>query len=207
MRRILAVAALLAFPAVSFAQGVQTAPTKDKEAERFNEIERGLFFGVSGGWAFVVNPPAASGPRPFSPGQTAMVEVGYEMGERLALSLFVAGSANRASATYIGHSDGTYSGDFSTLVPGVTVRANVIGFNDSQDVKRTWLYVRGGAGYALFSPRNLLPNGDVFVAAGPGIEYFTRLRHFSVGLEAMGTMLLTNGSFGFTVPPNLRYAF
>jgi hypothetical protein len=107
----------------------------------------------------------------------------------------------------VGNSGGTASGDFSTLVPGAVVRAHLVGFADSQEVKRTFFYVRGGAGYAVFSPKQLLPDSDILVFAGPGVEYYTRLRHFSVGLEVSGNYLINSGSFGFAVTPNLRYAF
>lgn len=192
-------------PAVALAQ---KAPTRDKEAVVYNEIERGLFFGVQGGAFFVVNPPAAAGtPRPFSLGQMAFVEAGYEIGERVAIGAFLMESQNKASSTYIGFSGGRASGDFSALIPGATLRFNAVGFNDSQGVTRTWIYLRGGAGYAFFSPRTLLPNGDVYAFAGPGIEYFTRLRHFSIGLETTGSYLVSFGTLGFTVTPNLRFAF
>ena len=46
-----------------------------------------------------------------------------------------------------------------------------------------------------------------FIFAGPGIEYFTRLRHFSIGLEATGSYLVNTGTIGFSVSPNLRFAF
>lgn len=192
-------------PAAAFAQ---KAPSVDKEAEKFNEIERGLFFGVQGGWNFFINPPAAEGtPRPFSPGQMAMVEVGYEFGERVSVAGFLIAAGNRASSTYIGFSNNRASGDFFTMVPGATARVNLLGFNDGQDVKRTWLYIRAGGGLAMFSPKPLLPNSDVLVFAGPGVEYFTRLRHFSVGLETTGSFMVGSGTVGFAITPNLRYAF
>ncbi len=199
------VLASLLLPSLVFAQ---SAPAKDKEAVVFDEIERGFFLGVTGGAHFVLNPPAVEGgARPFSPGQTATVEVGYELGERLALSAFLMGTVNRAGAEYVGHSGGTASGDFSALIPGASARVNAVGFNDAQGVERTWLYLRGGAGLVMFSPKTLLPDPDVLVFAGPGVEYFTRLRHFSIGLEATGSYLVTSGTIGFAVTPNLRYAF
>lgn len=204
----LALCAVLAVPALAHAQATSTtAPLKDRPAETFNEIERGFYVSVLGGPSFVVNPPATSGPRPFSTGQMAQVEFGIDLGERLSLGVFVLGASNRAGADYIGNSGGQASGDFSTLVPGAVVRAHLMGFADSQEVKRTFFYVRGGAGYALFSPKALLPDTDILVFAGPGVEYYTRLRHFSVGIEVTGNYLVNSGSFGFAVTPNLRYAF
>jgi hypothetical protein len=196
------VCAALAFPALAHAQAAG-----DRPAESFEEIERGLYFSVLGGPSFIVNPPASQGPRPFSPGQMAQVEVGVDIGERLSLGAFVMGASNRAGSEYVGNSGGAASGDFSMLVPGLVARVHLVGLADAQDVRRTWIYVRGGAGYALFSPKLLLPDPDILVFGGPGVEYYTRLRHFSVGIEVTGSFLVKSQSFGFAVTPNLRYAF
>jgi hypothetical protein len=200
--RPVVICAALAAPALAHAQAAG-----DRPAENFEEIERGLYFSVLGGPSFIVNPPAASGPRPFSFGQMAQVEVGVDLGERLSLGLFILGASNRVGTEYIGNSGGTASGDFSTLVPGAAVRAHLVDFADSQEVKRTWIYARAGAGYAIFSPKQLLPDPDILVFLGPGVEYYTRLRHFSIGIEVTGNFLVKSQSFGFAVTPNLRYAF
>lgn len=198
MKRALLLALL---PALAFAQ---SAPSKDKEAVTFNEIERGPYFGAGGGWLFLLSAPNGG---PFSPGQTAQVEIGANIGERLSVGGFFEFSANRASATYLGNGNGTASGDFSAFIAGASVRGNLVGFNDSQDVRRTWIYIRGGAGYTMFSPKQLLSNSDILVFAGPGVEYYTRLRHFSVAIDLTGSFLLTSGSLGVAVTPNVRYAF
>ncbi len=183
---------------------------RERQAPTYSEVERGVYVGVSAGPWFLLNPPAVAGrPRPFSPGQMAEVELGVDIGERLSVGIFLMASTNRAGSDYLGLSapQGTASGDFSTFIPGVTARFSLVGFNDSQDVKRTWIYLRGGAGYAMYSPKALLPNSDVLLFAGPGIEYYTRLRHFSIGLEVSGAMMLSTATIGFAITPNLRYAF
>ncbi|HYO52779.1 adventurous gliding motility protein CglE [Archangium sp.] len=200
--RPVVVCAALAIPALANAQAAG-----DRPAKTFEEIERGLYFSVLGGPFFVVNPPASSGPRPFSPGQMAQVELGVDIGERLSLGAFVMAASNRAGSEYVGNSGGAASGDFSTLVPGVVARFHLVGLADAQEVQRTWIYVRGGAGYALFRPKQLLPDSDILVFAGSGLEYYTRLRHFSVGIEVTGSFFVKSQSFGFAVTPNLRYAF
>jgi len=196
------VCAALALPTLASAQAAG-----DRPADTFEEIERGLYFSVLGGPFFIVNPPAAEGPRPFSPGQVAQVEVGLDIGQRLSVGAFLMVASNRAGSEYIGNSGGAASGDFSMLVPGALARFQLVGLADAQDVKRTWIYLRGGAGYAMFRPKQLLPESDILVFAGPGVEYYTRLRHFSVGVEVTGTFLVQSQSFGFAVMPNLRYAF
>ncbi len=196
------VCAALALPTLASAQAAG-----DRPAETFEEIERGLYFSVLGGPFFIVNPPAAEGPRPFSPGQVAQVEVGLDLGQRLSVGAFLMVASNRAGSEYIGNSGGAASGDFSMLVPGALARFQLVGLADAQDVKRTWIYLRGGAGYAMFRPKQLLPESDILVFAGPGVEYYTRLRHFSVGIEVTGTFLVLSLSLGFAVRPNLGYAF
>jgi hypothetical protein len=203
----LALCAVFALPVVASAQQPTTA-NGDRPAVTFDEIERGLYFAVMGGPLFLTNPPAPEGtPRPFSSGPMAQVEVGMDLGERLSVGLFVMGSSVRTSAEYVGNSGGAVSGDFSSLVPGLALRARLLGLADSQEVKRTWFYLRAGGGLAMFSPKRLLPDSDILVFAGPGVEYYTRLRHFSVGLEVTGNYLVSGGSFGFAVAPNIRYAF
>lgn len=198
---------LVVVPTLSFAQ--TSAPTRDKQAVVFDEVERGFFFSLQGGVSALFNPPALGDrPRPFSWGQMALVEVGYELFDRVAIAVFLMGVTNRASSVYTGYSETQpASGDFSTFVPGATARISIFGLADSQDVHRTFFYVRGGAGYANFWPKALLPYGDLYVFAGPGVEYFTRLRHFSVALEVDGTMMLNTGTTGFAITPVLRYAF
>ena len=209
-RAAIVLSVLLAVPSIAFAQTTTAAaPTRDKQGVTFDEVERGAFFGVQGGISALMNPPAEAGrPRPFSWGQTALVEVGYEVFDRISVALFIMGVTNRAPSTYTGYSNNQVtSGDFSTFVPGATARISVWGLPDGQDVHRTFFYVRGGAGFASFWPKALLPNGDLFMFFGPGVEYFTRLRHFSVGIEVDGTLMLSTGTTGFSVTPNLRYAF
>ncbi|QSQ14499.1 adventurous gliding motility protein CglE [Myxococcus landrumensis] len=204
----IALCAVFVLPVAASAQQPPPTATGDRPAVTFDEIERGFYFALYGGPLFMTNPPAAEGtPRPFSSGPMAQVEMGYDLSERVSLGLFIMGSSIRTSAEYVGESGGKVSGDFSTLVPGAVLRARLVGLADSQEVKRTWFYLRAGAGYAMFSPKSLLPDSDILVFAGPGVEYYTRLRHFSVGVEVTGNYLVSGGSFGFAVAPNIRYAF
>lgn len=200
----------------ALAQGKEV---KDKPAVVVNEIEHGFYIGVTAGFWALVNPPAGPGStQPFSTGQTAQMELGFDFGERLSVGIFVQATSNKASSTYTGKSQDPArlalgevvpqaSGDFTSVIPGANVRIGIIGFNDSQEVKRSWLYLRAGAGFVLYQPKKLLPGPDVLVFAGPGIEYFTRLRHFSIGFEADFVFMALNQSFGFQITPMLRYAF
>jgi hypothetical protein len=211
-------AALLLFASPSLAAEAAVTPgqmqpqsVQDRSEVTFNEIERGFYFSLSGGPNFISKLPAeaAGALRPSSSGILVRLEAGYDLGERLSLGLFAMLSTAKAGSDYLGNSDppGSASGDYTQITPGITARLSFVGFKDSQEVKRTWLYVRAGAGYAMFSPKTLLPDSDILVFGGPGLEYYTRLRHFSVGLEVTGSYLVSAKSLAIAVTPNLKYAF
>ena len=203
MNRILRVL-FLAVPSLSLAQ---TAALSGRAPAPLNEVERGIYMRGAGGPFFLTKAPANAGPRPFSSGQMAQIEVGYEFNERISLGVFGMATANRAGSDYIGKSGGAASGDFSALIPGALLQLNLFGASDDNGVKRTWFYLRAGGGYVKFYPKALLPDADEMLFAGLGIEYKTHLRHFALGLEVTGVYLLNSSSFGFSVTPNLRYAF
>ena len=73
-------------------------------------------------------------------------------------------------------------------------------------LKRLFFFVRAGAGFSIVAPKNMLSN-ELLVFGGPGIEYFTHLRHFSVGLEADGSFGLSNKGLGVMLQPLVRYTF
>jgi hypothetical protein len=210
MRPFISVVAVAAALAGSLAQAQKKASVEDKRAETFNEIEQGFFFEVSGGYWGVLNPPALSGGRTyFSSGQAVSVEVGFDIGERVSPALFFMGTANRMGSDYGGLSskEQPAAGDFGTIIPGASLKFRILGLDDGQDVKRVWLYGRARVGYVSYLPAALLPQSDVLITVGPGVEYYTRLRHFSIGVEASFNLLATTGSIGFSVFPTVRYSF
>jgi hypothetical protein len=217
------VVALFGSP-VALAQEAGTKPSaansqaklvKDKEAQSFNEIERGFYIGVGGGGWMLVNPPSGDpAQRTFSPGLSIQVEIGGDLGSRVSIAAHFIAAFNKMGAGYRGYSEGAASGDFSSFMPGVTARVNVVGFDDSQEVRRWWLFVRAGGSVTLYAPKTLFttPSGterwfDLMFYGGPGIEYYTRLRHFSIALEADFVFQILSQTIGFNIMPTLRYAF
>ena len=219
MRRtlILGVALLAAnVPALARAQSqaVGAAPLLEKEAP-VDEVERGFNLGADVGLTFLSGLPARTGtPSPSSMGMMLRVEAGYDIGRYLTLSLFGAFTAYSAGSDYVGFSQGIASGAFTQLIPGLALRFNALGFADGQGVQRTWLYVKAGAGWAFFQPGALFTTAPATVSytafyafAGVGVQYYTHLRHFSIGLEVDASFLAKSKDWGFQVTPNIRYAF
>jgi len=193
---------------LAFAQNA-AGKLEDKKGANYNEIERGFFFEARGGFNGVINPPARSGSASyFSTGQAIGIDVGFDIGERVSPAIFFLASSNRMGSDYTGLSTtGAASGDFSAMTPGAAVKVRLVGFADQQEVKRTWLYLRGGAGVTFYSPAALLPTIDVLVTAGPGLEYYTRLRHLVIGVEANFNFMALTQSVGFSTLLTVKYAF
>jgi hypothetical protein len=209
---------------LALAQEKPAGKAKDKQEVQINEVENGFYFGATGGFFMLLNPPAGPGSKQYAvPGQSVMAEMGMDFGPRFSVALFALGASVRAGSDYTGRSqvDGagnacggngtgchpTASGDLASFVPGLLVRANLLGFDDNQDVTRTWIYVRAGAGYVFYQPHALVPGNDIMIFGGPGVEYHTKLRHFSIGLEADFVFMALTASLGFQIVPSLRYSF
>lgn len=163
--------------------------------------------------------------------QAIRVEVGADIGSRgddprtavplLVVTAMMQAAQARGGTDYLGTSsdnsgpmgacvskEGTNpSGDFSMLAAGLAAKVNIIGFADSQDVKRLWVYARAAGGVNFYFPNTLIRQTDFLLQAGAGVEYYTRLRHFAIGLEAMFQMLFVTTTFGVTLTPTLRYSF
>jgi hypothetical protein len=207
---------LVSVPGRALAQttSLSAAPLLEKEPP-VDEVERGFYLGADVGVAFLGGLPAQAGtPSPSSWGMMLRLEAGYDIGRYVTVSLFGAFATYGAGSEYIGYSEGAASGAFSQLIPGLAVRFNALGFADSQGVQRTWLYVKAGAGWAFFQPQALFTatpatsSYSAFYAfGGVGVQYYTHLRHFSIGLEVDASFLGKSNDWGFQITPNIRYAF
>ena len=87
------------------------------------------------------------------------------------------------------------------------VRFALARFPDSQGVARIRIFAHARGAWLITEPHGLFGTTDVLVAAGPGVEYYTRLRHFSVGLAVDGVFALKAKAPGIACVPSLRYTF
>jgi hypothetical protein len=208
-RAALAAAASLALVAAAAPAAAQTAApplVEDPRAPRFDEVERGLFTGFEAGALWLFRTPTADPAKyPFAGegGGTAVgplvgAHVGHDLGDRLALSLFVLGANAEASPSY---------GAFGLVITGADLRLSLLSGRATNGLPRLHLYVHGRGGWVVMRPTGLLGSTDLLVAGGPGLEYFTRLRHFSVGLAVDAVWLTQAQVPGVAVLPSVRYTF
>lgn len=221
MRRLLVAALVIFTSATAFAQSeeeestpLSAAPIEQKTGPKLNEVEHGFYVGASAGVNLALSPGGtmADGSKPgMATGQSGGIELGFEPTPLFAVGVLAWGSAASTSSQYLGTctpGNGVTCphGNFTQLLLGANARLNLSLGADANDVKRAFFFVRAGAGYAILAPKGLLANEPV-VFGGPGFEYFTHLRHFSIGIEADASYGLTNKGLGVMVQPLVRYTF
>ncbi len=204
----LALMLALALPLAAAAQDV-AAPQlqEDPRAARFNDVERGFFMGFEAGYLGLQNVPVAdtvkykyvgSDHGGTAGGIQVGLTLGVDLGTRVSVALFGQGGSQKADASY---------GAFSLYAGGVDLKVAILGARDRNDWERFFLYVHGRGGIATSFPKGLFGTTDVIAQGGPGIEYFTRLRHFSVGLATDVVYATTAKTTGFAIYPTVRYTF
>lgn len=206
MHRKIVLVALLA-PALALAQEAAPRLQEDPRAARFKDVERGFFVAFEAGYLGMLETPTAD-PEKFplagedggSAGGLPLVGVlaGVDLGKRLSAALFFQGGNLRASVDY---------GAFSLYALGLDLKLGVLGFKDRNDWERLYVYVHGRGGFAKTFPEGLFGTDEVIFAAGPGVEYYTRLRHFSIGLGADVVYATEAAAVGYAVYPTVRYTF
>jgi hypothetical protein len=199
-------AVLLLVPALALAQDSAPQLQEDPRAAKFKDVERGFFVGFEAGYLGLLDTPTAdranyqlagdSGGR--SGGLLVGATVGVDLGSRLSVALVAQGGNQRAGANY---------GAFNLLSAGADVRVAVRSWRDRNDWQRLFVYLHARGGFARTYPEGLFGTTDVLVAGGPGVEYFTKLRHFSIGAAADAVYATKAGALGFAVYPTVRYTF
>ena len=204
MRKLAAV--LLLVPALALGQDAAPQLQEDPHAAKFNDVERGFFVGFEAGYlgffdtptADKVKYPLAGDSGGSAGGLVVGATIGVDIGTRISVALMAQGGNEKAGSNY---------GAFNLLSVGGDVRLALKGWLDRNDWPRTFLYAHVRGGYARTTPEGLFGTSELVVAGGPGIEYFTKLRHFSVGAALDAVYATKAGAFGYALYPTVRYTF
>jgi hypothetical protein len=179
----------------------------DTKVALINEVERGVFLSIDYGPNYYI-PLAGDGfvsmnQDYLSPGTRMGLRFGYDILNNIAADLFVMANFNQGVISQDALQDGVLTGDLAHFAPGLGVRFAFV------TTDRVHAYARVGAGYALWFPSELAGDalGSVHTDASIGIEYFTSLRHLSIGVEADVQALIAPFAFGFAVYPTIKYTF
>ena len=207
--RLVVIAGMLAALAAPAARAQEAAPTlqEDPRAAKFRDVEHGLFVGFEvGGLRLLDTPTADTAKHAYAGtgggaanGVQIGLHVGFDFGKWVAVSAFALGANEQASSKDYGA--------FSLYAGGLDVRVSPVSFKDRNGWDRLFVYGHVRYGQGLTRPKGLLGDAEAVLAGGPGIEYFTRLRHFSVGLAADYVRVMKAGVSGVAVYPTVRYTF
>jgi hypothetical protein len=206
----LLLAALLPTPALAqsgAAGSAGSAPSEDRPAAKLREVERGLSVGVEGGGLLFFKPKGTDSGLSF--GRSLGISLGVDLSEAFSLGVVAMGINVDAPSDLqgTGSAQPPRKGDFTPFIFGGELKVALLAQPDPNGVKRLFVYLKGGAGTAFISPKDFYPGNDVVAFAGGGIEYFTHLRHFSIGIEADLIMGFNYLGAGTMVSPSLRYTF
>lgn len=185
----------------------QEAAEAERAKPAFNEVEHGGYAGGEVGFLMLRGPGGGKG---VATGSVIGVSLGYDFAPWIGLGFFGLAFDAVAPAGYAGLGKEGDQGDFTGLLPGVELRFHLPIASDSNLVDRLFLNLGVGGGVLFYQPRGLFPSGHSAAGkADVGIEYFTHLRHFSLGLVLEGLGALPRGGQlgGGSLSPFLRYTF
>ncbi len=203
----LALLLLLALPASGLAQEAAPQLPEDPRAARFGEVERGAFVGFEVGYVGILKTntvdvskyPRAGASGGYASGFATGVNVGFDFGKRLSVAAFAWGTEARANANY---------GSFDLVAVGLDLRGAFLAIKDTNGFERVFVYAEARGGYIPQSrPEQLFTSSDWLLGGGLGVEYYTHLRHFSIGVAGDVLYFKNAGTAGFSVSPTLRYTF
>jgi hypothetical protein len=219
---VVGVVAALALSAPARAQGLSSNAEEPRAGEEIrgdtkvaviNEVERGFFLSVDYGanyYVFLDQPGFVAINEDFlKPGTRMGVRAGYDILNNVRLDVFVLANFNEGVIKEELRAR-QVTGDLAHFAPGAALRFDFVTSDDG----RFFAYARAGAGYALWFPAELAadpgaapPPGSIHTDVALGMEYYTKLRHLSVGLEVDFQALISPFAFGFQVYPTIKYTF
>ena len=213
---VLATAAV--FSAQASAQGIASNADELQKDEvgkgssrvaEIDEIERGLYLSIDYGPNYFIPIKGANfvvlNPDYVRPGTRMGVRAGYDILNNIQLDVFLLANFNEGVIDANAVTNQQLTGDVSHFAPGIGLRFD---FVTSED-QRFFAFVRAGVGYAFWFPSALAQGapGSVHTDASLGVEYYTKLRHLSVGVEGDVQALIAPFAFGIEVYPTLKYTF
>jgi hypothetical protein len=194
--------------AASVPARAEEAGTVQEKPRALNEVEHGFNTGGQFGVLFLDAPGTNGG---LAVGTVAGVSVGFDITSWIGIELFLLSGAVVAPNEYAGLSGGTVTGDFTVFLPGGEVKVHVPLGSDSNGVNRLYLDLGAGLGALFPRPTDLIVKGPLTAGKGDlGIEYFTHLRHLSLGLRVDGFIAPVPSSSSlaaFGISPFIRYSF
>jgi hypothetical protein len=206
---VAALACAAPLPSARSAAQEQVQVTAEQPAPELNPVEHGPYASTSIGVLFLYLPGAGAG---VGSGALVGVSLGYDFTPNIGVGFFGLGLALNTPSSYVGlGSSPSTSGDLTAMFPGLELVFRLPLSADRDGIDRLFLNVAAGGGALFLNPAGLVGTQGILPAgkADLSLEYFTRLRHFSVGLALDGLMAFPTGGTlaGGALSPFARYSF
>jgi len=212
--KIRTVTALIAVLAI-FSGSAFAADQPPAAAEKqLNEVMKGWYLQAEGGFMYALKSDIPN----LGAGGILSIFAGYDIKDIVAVELGLVGAFSPAYNSGTTNPAGALVS--SSLTMGI-IEANVkVSY---LTLPRWFFYVRVGVGASFNTPTStMVMNGTVAqpleiplvtpaISVAPGFEYYTNIRHFSIGLDIKAIMLPLlgggPGSYFLTAQPYLKYTF
>ncbi len=198
---------ILGAASAAWAQGKEGEEKVGSREAKINEVEYGFWLRSTLGAAVVIgdvfgSESGAPTAPVFPPGPALGIEMGVDLGTIASLHLSVQGFeiAGTRDVTR-GDKTETVSNDATGLLLSAGGRFALM------TTKRLAWFIKAGAGYVLAVPDSSGLDSSLAFFGGTGVEYATALRHFTIGLEAVGQFLLAPKSVMVILSPTVKYTF
>jgi len=171
--------------------------------QAYEEVERGFFLRTTFGAAMAVTDMFGDSigvvrENSLWPGPVLGLEIGYDLGQIASLHVAVQGQQVLGLQTRGTHESGA---DLTLLALMLGGRINLV------TTQRLGWYLKVGAGWMFTWPELAGVDWGFLVHGGTGLEYATKLRHFSLGLEVTAQYDIANGGVLVGLSPTLKYVF
>ena len=192
--------ALLAVTTPAMAAATPPQKPDATEEKKLNEGVKGFFMQVEPGFIY---PMSTSVPGLIG-GFVMSISAGYDIIDIVSIEgAFTASFSGASNPGSVDPSKTTLNSDFSMKIAEVNLKVAYI------STERVSGYVKVGGGAAFNSPSGItdIPSWGPLVTAALGVEYYTNIRHFSLGIDIKGYILPTCSSYFLAAQPFLKYTF
>jgi hypothetical protein len=203
------------FGSGALAQGISSNAEAPRDGEAIvgdtrvidiDEVERGFFTSLDYGYAYYI-PLSQPGflvlnPTWLTPSPRIGLRVGYDILNNIAVDGFVSGTFNEGIIDPADLQTKGLTGDLSSLSVGLGGRFAFV------TTDRLFVYARVGVGYAFWFPQGLAGSlGSIHTDLNVGLEYYTKLRHLSVGVELGAQAMIAPTAIAVELRPIVKYTF
>jgi hypothetical protein len=200
---ILAVLAMMAVavPAIAAAAPAALQQPEASGEKKVPEVVRGFYMQLLPGFIY----PMSTSMPGLSGGFVMSISAGYDIIDIVAIeAAFTASFSGAVNPESANPGTTVLNNDFTMKIAEINVKVAYV------STERVLGYVKVGGGAAFNSPSGGsadMSSWGPLATAALGVEYYTDIKHFSLGIDVKGYILPTASSYFLAAQPFLKYTF